>query len=473
MKFKLLIIFCFFLSSNALAKSKALIIANENYNYKFPLRTPVNDIKFIKRKLEILNFRVTARKNLNKTQILNAISRFSNSLESGDIALFYFSGRGFVANNSDYLLSLKKSTVNGMSRSSVPVSYIVQELEKKQLGLNLVIIDTSRVALKNRRFFGEPSLVTSSIVNGNTVVAFSTSQNEPSFNRTTHLSIYTKLLLKNFARATQDITTVTQILNRVNNAVFRQTQGLQHPIKYGGHDKESFNNLIGNPRILRAWPNVRKQKMPTLITEKGLDVVHIPHSPFVTKLSTSEEEQLILMEKIHQQLNLANIEFKVPETMNINDSKTIILSLGMKGVLIALHDFKDEGMKIYKHNDIYVSDRIQSHLVGANFDVKVITPEIQAVPMNKNVVWKWVIKPLKAGEQHLSLTISALIPIQGESTPVKYKSLDKTILIKVTAFQTLSQIIEKNSELFITTIFSVIAFLLMFGRKMVKAKLKT
>ena len=58
------------LNLEAHAERKALLIANAKYRGRVAqaLRTPLNDVKFLSKKLKQLGYRVTVKRNLTKRQ---------------------------------------------------------------------------------------------------------------------------------------------------------------------------------------------------------------------------------------------------------------------------------------------------------------------------------------------------------------------------------------------------------------------
>ena len=77
--------------------------------------------------------------------------------------------------------------------------------------------------------------------------------------------------------------------------------------------------------------------------------------------------------------------------------------------------------------NIKVSERMEARLSGYLFQVTAITPEIQAVSKYQQTEWKWEIHPREEGEQLLHLTLTALLEINGHSTPRVIRTFEKFI----------------------------------------------
>lgn len=93
---------------------------------------------------------------------------------------------------------------------------------------------------------------------------------------------------------------------------------------------------------------------------------------------------------------------------------------------------------------IRVSDRMEARLSGPNFAITAITPEIQAVSRNDVTEWKWEVKPSNDGRQYLHLTLSALLSVDGTSTPRAIRTFDKVIEVEIGWHQRVGSFFEKN-----------------------------
>jgi len=50
----------------------------------------------------------------------------------------------------------------------------------------------------------------------------------------------------------------------------------------------------------------------------------------------------------------------------------------------------------------------------------------------------------KPGTRHLTLTVSAFIDLEGESTPLLAKTFDKTLTVQVTLYERVSRFVSRN-----------------------------
>jgi hypothetical protein len=93
---------------------------------------------------------------------------------------------------------------------------------------------------------------------------------------------------------------------------------------------------------------------------------------------------------------------------------------------------------------IRVSDRMEARLTGPNFAITAITPEIQAVSRTDITEWKWEVKPIIDGHQRLHLTLSALLSVDGASTPRAIRTFDEIIEVEVAWHQRVGSFFAQN-----------------------------
>jgi hypothetical protein len=87
---------------------------------------------------------------------------------------------------------------------------------------------------------------------------------------------------------------------------------------------------------------------------------------------------------------------------------------------------------------------MEARLSGYMFQITAITPEIQAVSKRQQTEWKWEIDPKEEGKHRLHLTLTALLEIDGHSTPRAIRTFDKIIEVNVTATQKIGLFFKNN-----------------------------
>jgi len=149
------------------------------------------------------------------------------------------------------------------------------------------------------------------------------------------------------------------------------------------------------------------------------------------------------VDRILEKLEFGNIAFNAPRSMNFHDTALIHLMLGLATPTDELKRMIEaEGEK--EGARIRVSGRMEARLSGPNFAITAITPEIQAVSQSDVTAWKWEVKPSSAGRQYLHLTVSALLNVDGASTPRVIRTFDKVIEVEVAWHRQVGSFFEKN-----------------------------
>jgi uncharacterized caspase-like protein len=81
----------------------ALVIGNGSYA-RAPLVNPVRDAQAVAAELRGLGFAALTGENLKLRELSRQIDDFAGRVQSGDLALFYFSGHGMQIDRENYLL---------------------------------------------------------------------------------------------------------------------------------------------------------------------------------------------------------------------------------------------------------------------------------------------------------------------------------------------------------------------------------
>ena len=164
-------------------------------------------------------------------------------------------------------------------------------------------------------------------------------------------------------------------------------------------------------------------------------------------LSFPPDKKLNSVDEILKQLKFGNIVFNTPKKMNLHETSTIHLTLGLSQTIDELKErIQIAGIK--ESATIKISDRMEARLVGPNFIVSEITPAVQAVSAVDVTEWKWQIKPTSEGKQSLYLTLSAHISVNGAPTPRTIRTFDEIIEIEVTWQQRIEAFLGDNWEWF-------------------------
>jgi hypothetical protein len=129
----------------------AFVVGIGSYARAAPLSTPANDRRLMRRTLADLGFRVWELKpeeeNLTRQGFLDAFKAFTAQVSPGDVVMVYFSGHGVERGSANYLVpsdGRPPDAENPADFVFVPLSHILERLEKAQAGLGVVILDACR-----------------------------------------------------------------------------------------------------------------------------------------------------------------------------------------------------------------------------------------------------------------------------------------------------------------------------------------
>jgi len=149
------------------------------------------------------------------------------------------------------------------------------------------------------------------------------------------------------------------------------------------------------------------------------------------------------VDRLLNEMELGVIAFNAPTNINIDDSPQIQLILSLAETVEKLkQSIAEEGEKVGA--TIRVSNKMEARLSGYKFQITAITPEIQAVSKSQQTEWNWEIHPKEKGPHKLHLTLTALLEIDGYSTPRAIRTFSKIIEVNVTASQMIGIFFKSN-----------------------------
>lgn len=127
-------------------KRVALVIGNDQYEKIPRLDNAVADARAIAVALEKVGFSVMLASNTNKEQMLAAVRKFKSRLNSGDEALFYYSGHGVQLGSGNYLLptDIANSNEAQVRDDALPLQRVLNDLQEQKPRFSLIVIDACR-----------------------------------------------------------------------------------------------------------------------------------------------------------------------------------------------------------------------------------------------------------------------------------------------------------------------------------------
>jgi hypothetical protein len=101
---------------------------------------------------------------------------------------------------------------------------------------------------------------------------------------------------------------------------------------------------------------------------------------------------------------------------------------------------------------IYVSDTMLATLSGLSFAIEDRSEAEQYVAKDGQTTWTWSIEPTRTGKQHLHLTLSAVITLQGRGAPYTIKTFEQILTVNVTWPTKIKTFIDDNWQWLWTTL---------------------
>jgi len=171
-------------------KRIALVIGNANYQ-RGKLKNSLNDANDMAAALTDLGFEVILRKDSSKQEMDEALDQFSNRINQGYVALFYYAGHGMqVEEGENYLMPLDAPPVpndtqikakfeEDVKPKLISLSTILKKMKLAKNQINIVILDACRDNPYSQfsRSYGRGTTIQEQIASG-TLIAFATAPKE-------------------------------------------------------------------------------------------------------------------------------------------------------------------------------------------------------------------------------------------------------------------------------------------------------
>lgn len=127
---------------------RALIVGNFDYTFQEDLPSAATDAEQMWDRLTNLRFKVGPTLVMkSKKEFFDSLSNFADTIEEGDLVVFYFSGHGFSYKADSFLAptELPKSIgANELPDAAVALDSVRSRLEEKNPGMLIMIIDACR-----------------------------------------------------------------------------------------------------------------------------------------------------------------------------------------------------------------------------------------------------------------------------------------------------------------------------------------
>jgi uncharacterized caspase-like protein len=150
----------------------ALIIGNNKYDDPklAQLKTPAADSQALAKVLDdetIGSFdEVTPLINQTETRVRRALSAFLTNKKPDDLVLLYFSGHGVLDDRGRLYLALKDTQLNLLKATSIPSSFIADEMDSCRSKRQILILDCCHSGAFERGTKGEQKAITENTFEG-------------------------------------------------------------------------------------------------------------------------------------------------------------------------------------------------------------------------------------------------------------------------------------------------------------------
>lgn len=153
---------------------------------------------------------------------------------------------------------------------------------------------------------------------------------------------------------------------------------------------------------------------------------------------------------VSDQLMQASTVFAIPSTANISQDIRAQLLINLGRDLDELSSqLTAAGSQI--KNKINVSKIVIAKLDAADFEITNITPTEQAISDTDSTEWLWNLRPKRAGNLQVNLSITAVVFVGEKSTAYHIKTYDQVVNIEVTIPQLLTSWLAKYWQWIIST----------------------
>lgn len=205
----------------------ALVIGNGAYRQS-PLTNPANDARAVRDVLADLGFTVELKIDADRKQLIASIDLFSQRLQRGDLAVFYYAGHGYQIDGENYLVptDFDGHDETAAKFDSYPIARLSEGMENSGAALNIIILD----ACRNNPFRGTRAMgggLASMSAAAGTFVAFATSPGKTaSDNSRGKNGLFTAYLLEALKESGL---TLDDVFNRTREQVYNASNGKQIP----------------------------------------------------------------------------------------------------------------------------------------------------------------------------------------------------------------------------------------------------
>jgi len=234
-------------------KKIALVIGNADYEKAPKLPNALNDANDMCSTLGTLGFDTTCMSNISsKRQFKEVLYSFTEQINNGTVALFYFAGHGVEIDGVNYLIPSKAAlmTKSDIDDESVQLNYVLREFSARRAALNIFMLDACRdnpFLNPLRDYVPKLGFATQLDIPANSILAVSTGANQVSLDGDGRNGTFTKNILQSLVAPNVSVSDMLQqaMLSTTTDAARKGK--IQNPmVTFSFHGKYCFGGCAGD-----------------------------------------------------------------------------------------------------------------------------------------------------------------------------------------------------------------------------------
>ncbi len=255
----------------------ALVIGNSAYKNLETLPNAVNDAERIGTVLRDANFEVTIGEDLDKAGLEKTVRAFLQTLNDGDIALFYYSGHAVQVADQNFIIPVDASLSSSydLEVQTYNINSLLEYMRASS-GLQILVLDACRNnPFRNQYYYlgdrkvdvsGKKGLASLTPKQGSLIV-YSTAPDEVAYDGGGKISPFASAFADNALRPNKE---VREVLTLVRSAVMDKTGGRQVPWDVSSLTSQFY--FVSEQAILVLGESVTEVRVSTAATRIDLDI---------------------------------------------------------------------------------------------------------------------------------------------------------------------------------------------------------
>jgi len=255
----------------------ALVIGNSAYRNLPKLPNATNDADRIGTVLRDANFEVTIGKDVDKVGLEKTIREFLQTLNDGDVALFYYSGHAVQVADQNFIIPVDANLTSAydLEVESYNIGSLLDYMRASS-GLQILVLDACRDnPFRNQYYYlgdkkvdvaGTKGLASLTPKQGSLIV-YSTAPNDVAYDGEGNLSPFAGAFAEKVLSPNKE---VREVLTMVRNAVMTETGGRQVPWDVSSLTSQFY--FVSEQEILVLGESVTEVRVASDATRVALNI---------------------------------------------------------------------------------------------------------------------------------------------------------------------------------------------------------